>query len=68
MSKDHVYCADVIDKTLIGAVVVASCIDIDNEYFGIVFRKPNGKECKLWIDSDAEANSCGWITIENFDD
>ena len=64
MSTNAEFCANLIKEKLAGATVVGSVVDPDNEYFGIRFRQPDGKELTAWIDCDAEGNGAGWINIE----
>jgi len=64
MSSEAKYGAEYIEKNLVGGKILRPVIDQEEEYFGFVLRMPDGSEKVVWVDSDSEGNSSGWLRAE----
>lgn len=64
MSHDPKYMAKVITEKLIGHRIVGAVLTPDGDGFGLRLEAPDGATLIAWVDSDAEGNDSGWLSID----
>lgn len=52
-------------NTLVGAKIVGTVVDQDDEFFGLALTMPNGDDKSLWFSSDDEGNGPGSFSLED---
>lgn len=66
MSRDPKYMAKLISENLIGCEIVGCALSPnveDPDTFGLRLKTPGGAEFIVWVDSDAEGNDSGWLSL-----
>jgi hypothetical protein len=56
---------EVINKLLVGGVIVRAIIDKEETCSGFVLKMPDGRTINVWVQSDEEGNDAGFLMVED---
>lgn len=63
MNDDIEYQLKEINRKLKGGTIISALSTPDSDAFGLLVQVGK-KKINVWIDSDAEGNGAGWLSIE----